>query len=52
MRKSAGLKSAKEALAKMLDGVIFYYCDSQIYWDEEEIQFCVKYILIVPKKKN
>lgn len=43
MRKPAKLKSAKEALTKMLDGVIFYYYNSRIYWDEEEIQFCVSY---------
>ena len=43
MRKPAKLKSAKEALTKMLDGVVFFYCDSRIYWDEEEIQFCVSY---------
>jgi len=43
MIKPAKLKSAKEALTKMLDGVVFFYCGSRIYWDEEEIQFCVSY---------
>lgn len=51
MRKNAGLKSAKEALAKMLDGVIFYYYDYQIYWDEKETQFCVRYIDSTEKGK-
>ena len=51
MRKPAKLKSAKEALTKMLDGVVFFYCDSRIYWDEEEIQFSVSYVDSREKEK-
>ena len=51
MIKPAKLKSAKEALTKMLDGVVFFYCGSRIYWDEEEIQFSVSYVDSREKEK-